>query len=508
MIDDDRDRGLAIAIALVATIVYLLTAPAVVNLDGLGYLKLLPHNFAAGHLLFMPLLRAATRVLGGDGLKVGRFMNALLGGTGVLFMYGIARRLAPLRADRRFVATVAACGLAVSYGYWIQGADLEAYALATVALLALVRVALPYRSRPSLLRALAIGVVLGAAVLCHLTHVLLSIFVIAICLEDPRGVKKGALSATLALCVGGTIALGAYAYAAFLVRGHHIEGALRWVLSAAHGFHESAGAYVLAESIYGLARSVIWSPYLYESDAPRLLGQFLLGLAPLLGLAVLARRFPHALRDLPLRPLAALTLPYAALALLFFGADTERWIFILPALWFAAAILLDALVHRRLTAVLVVALIGLCNLRLAILPAHRDGSARHLAELAAAPLSDGDLLVFPGHTWDEYVSFYGGKKLEPFPIAYYAARDGAALMWSRLDRESAAARARGHHVYAVRLFDEHREVADEPAGYVELRGIGLSRAALRAQLERRFAVVAMELKEGVSLVRLDPVATP
>ena len=71
---------------------YLCTAPAIPNLDGLGYLKLLPHNFAAGHLLFMPALRALTRLVG-DGLRAGRLYDALLGGTGVVLTYSIARRL-------------------------------------------------------------------------------------------------------------------------------------------------------------------------------------------------------------------------------------------------------------------------------------------------------------------------------------------------------------------------------------------------------------------------------
>ena len=59
--DSHRTDPRPLFLAGAATILYLLTAPATVNADGLGYLKLLPHNFAAGHLLFMPLLRGATR---------------------------------------------------------------------------------------------------------------------------------------------------------------------------------------------------------------------------------------------------------------------------------------------------------------------------------------------------------------------------------------------------------------------------------------------------------------
>src|SRR4051794_31921880 len=157
-------------------LLYLCTAPAVVNPDGLGYLKLLPHNFAAGHLLYLPLLRAATRLLGGDGLSAGRIVNAMLGGSGVVLMYGITRRALsqlPLgrpfsAADIRFASTFAAAGLAVSYGYWIQGADVEAYAAAMVAMLSTVRLCVAYRARPTISRAIGIGVLLGVSVLCHL----------------------------------------------------------------------------------------------------------------------------------------------------------------------------------------------------------------------------------------------------------------------------------------------------------------------------------------------------
>ncbi len=500
---DPRPDLVAPALGLCAALLYLLTSPAVVNSDGLGYLKLLPHNFAAGHLLYMPLLRTATRMLGDSGLLTGRLLNALLGGTGVLLAHGIAHLAAPLRADRRFVAALTASGLAVSYGYWAQGGDVEAYALAMVALLALVRVALPYRTRPSLPRAAAMGLLLGLAVLTHLTHVLASLFVVAVCLEDPRGRRAGAGAAALALALGGALSLGAYAYAAFIVRGHHLEGAIRWVATASHGFSERGSPYAIAGAVYGLCRSLVWAPYLHEADAPRLLGQFLLGLVLLVGLVALVRARTSALSGLPLRPLFWLVVPYAAIALLFFGADPERWIFVLPALWLIAATAIDALAARRFWGPLVVAYLALLNLFLAALPAHFDTGPRRMAELAATQLSNGDLLIFPGHGWDEYVAFYGKKRIEPFPVVYYAARDGAGAMWSRLDREVAAAHARGHAVFAVRFFDEDKEVDDDPAGYVELRALGLSRAKLRGSLEERFHPTTVLERDGVVVVRLE-----
>ncbi|MGZ3442890.1 MAG: hypothetical protein ACXVDD_25390, partial [Polyangia bacterium] len=138
-------RRTALAIGAAATLLYLVTAPAIPNLDGLGYLKLLPHNFAAGHLLFMPALRALTRLVG-DGLHAGRLYDALLGGTGVVLQYSIARRMLAAWDDdgARLGAAFAACGLGLSYGYWSEANDVEAYAAATVALLATVRMALSF----------------------------------------------------------------------------------------------------------------------------------------------------------------------------------------------------------------------------------------------------------------------------------------------------------------------------------------------------------------------------
>jgi hypothetical protein len=145
------------ALGALAALLYLGTAPAVVNLDGLGYLKLLEHNFAAGHLLYMPLLRTVTWLAHGDGLRAGRVLNALLGGLGVVLVYHIAGALDPRRPTREWLprATFAAAGLALSYAYWAQAADVETYALAMVALLALVRILLAYDAQPSPGRAAA-----------------------------------------------------------------------------------------------------------------------------------------------------------------------------------------------------------------------------------------------------------------------------------------------------------------------------------------------------------------
>lgn len=483
-----------------AALVYLATAPAVVNLDGLGYLKLLEHNFAAGHLLYMPLLRAATRLAHGNGLGAGRALDAILGGVGVVLLYDIARLLHCRRSasERLLAASFAACGLALSYGYWVEAADLEAYAAATVALLALVRMLLAYAARPSVWRAAATGVLLGGAVLCHIEHALAALLV-AVYLHRQAPAEKQALGhPALALGVGGALALGGYAYAALIVRDHDLAGAVAWVRTSAHGFSSGGGLYKLADAVYGLAKSLVYAPYLDESNAQKLLGQFLLGLAPLLGL--LALYFVHGGRAVRRSGLwACWILPYTVVGVAFFGSDPERWLFVLPALWLIAAELVLRSRRRLRLVALTLVYLGAVNLVTAIWPAHVDAWPKQRAEAVAGLLRDGDLLLFPGHSWDEYVSFYGAAHIVPFPFSYYAARDGIESCLGRAGREIERARARDGRIYAVRLFDD----LDDRRGFYEMAELGLDRATLHERLLDRFSLAVLRPLEGVAVYRLD-----
>ena len=124
---------------------------------------------------------------------------------------------------------------------------------------------------------------------------------------------------------------------------------------------------------------------------------------------------------LDLATLAWWTAPYAILGVAFFGADPERWIFVLPAGWILAAALVLQLPRPSRAVAAVLVWVGAFNLVTAVWPAHRDEWPRQKAELTASQLRDGDLLIFPGHSWDEYVVYYGAARFEPFPVSYYAA---------------------------------------------------------------------------------------
>ncbi len=501
----NADRLRALGLGGLATCLYLVSAPSVPNADGLGYLKLLPHNFAAGHLLYMPALRLVTRLCHGDSLRAGRLFDAILGGTGVVLFYGIVRRLVEASGrtveESRFAATFAAAGLAVSFGYWSEANDVEAYAAATVALLATVRLLVAYGARPSLWRALGAGVALGVAVLCHLTHVLFAPFTAAFLVGYARPQHRGRVGfahAASALAVGGALVIALYAWAALVVRGHDLRGALAWIATSGHGFREQGGVYRVAEGVYGLARAIVWAPYLRESNAPRLIGQFLLGLAPLVALGALAVVKRRARPPLDVRLVATWVLPYSLFALAFFASDCERWLFVLPLGWLTAGALVSGISRRGFVAIAIVAYLLVLNWRTGIEPAHRgtDGT-RWRAETAAERLRDGDLVIFPGHSWDEYVSFYASARVEPFPLAYYAARDGGDACFARLARELAETRARGGRGFVARLFDDGDD--DDRRGFDELAMLGLDRATLR----RRVRALGATLTPDGPLARID-----
>ena len=489
----ESDRRRALALGALATVLYLATAPGVVNLDGLGYLKQLPHNFAAGHLLYLPLVRAVTARVG-DALAAGRLVDAVCGGLAVGLCFAVARALLSRRA-----AALAAAGFAVSYGVWVQGSDVEAYAPALLASLAVLALALAYRRSPVTETAVGLGLALGIAVLTHLTHVFATPFVALWISRFAPSRRRALVDGAVAVGLGGAVSLGAYTWAATEVRGLDLAGMMRWVATAGHGFGYQGGPLGrLADSIYGLSRALVWSPYLYESNAQTLLAQFLLGLgavALLAGAAIAARRrLPDA------APLLGLWIAsYAAVALAFFGSDHERWLFVLAPLWLLGAGALAGTARGTLALGAAIAVIAWANATSAIVPAETASWDRTRADAAAEVMREGDLVVLPGHAWDEYVGFYTHVNVRLMPLAYYAGLAGKEGCAERLAREIDAARDRGGRVFVVRILDDD----GDPRGWWELEHLGLGRDALRAMLGRWKAERLHTSQEKVTVWRLD-----
>lgn len=500
------DTLLTLALGLLALRLYQGSAPGVVNLDGLGYVKLLPHNFAAGHLLYMPLLRMTTALCHGQGLDAGRLVSAVAAAVAVALFYRAARALLA-----RPPALLGTAGLIVSYAVWVQGSDVEAYACALAAQLGVLTLALAYRTAPGLLRAFNLGLALAGAVLFHLTHVLLTPFVVLWAVAHGATRRCGLRDGLFAACVGGAVTLASYAWACFGVRHLDTRGAIKWVATAGHGFlYQGNLLWRIADATYGLARSYVWSPYLYESNAQKLIAHLLLGLAPLVLIGIVLTTRRAALAHLPWRLLLVWMAPYVAMAFLFFGADHERWVFVHPPLWLLTAAALTALPSPQSQSrglrwgTALVAYLALTNAATAIGPARIEVWDRTRADVATALMKDRDLVLFPGHSWDEYIGFYTGTRIVPFPLAYYAGRDGKGSMIARLDREVKKARARGARIYAVRLFDDK----DDQRGFYELETLDLPRPALLDLLTRFQPVPLATTEPKVTVWRLDDKPAP
>ena len=237
-----------------------------------------------------------------------------------------------------------------------------------------------------------------------------------------------------------------------------------WLGAASHGLRYPLRWSAPAVALYGACKALVYAPYPYEASWARVLGCFAVGAAAALALAGCARR------PLGRAATAAWIVPYALVGVGFWSSDAERWTFLLPLVWLAAA-------ARPRRALAVAALVFAANVAL-WLPAARDATVRARARAAARHLADGDLVLGPGHGWDEYLGFYDGPRVTPFPLVYWAGAVGKAALPSEIARAVAAARAARHAVFLARLSPDD----PDPMGWKELRLFDVTRANVRALL--------------------------
>src|SRR6185503_12893071 len=193
---------------------------------------------------------------------------------------------------------------------------------------------------------------------------------------------------------------------------HH---GLGWLAGASHGFRHPLRLATPAIALYGACKALVYAPYPYEASWHEVIEAFLVGLAALTTLtAWIFARDPDRKTRLPLGGAATATwaISYGAVGVAFFASDAERWIFLLPLLWLTAS----TAPRFRLRALVIAALLVGTNFAL-FLPRARDGSWRVLASRAASHAHPNDLVISPGHSWDEYLGFYDGPQVEPFPLA-------------------------------------------------------------------------------------------
>jgi hypothetical protein len=434
-------------VATAAALLYALAAPATVNGDGIGYLKAARAGaLYPGHPLYLPLLRLSwrmARMLGADarlmsGVLPAQLLSACSAGIAVAFVGAwVARRT---RSTSRGLA--AAAGLFASAALILVGSDIESYAPALAALAA----ALYFVDRAWLAAA---GIALAIAATLHVEN--LAFFLPALLLAE-RG--------RLRVLASGVVALAAI----WLLVGAPTPS------GSTHGFHYPLHVYTPLVALWGMARSLVYAPYLYEATRTKVVIASSVGALFLLTLVLVSRRGPS-----PISRAAALAwiVPYGLVGLAFFASDSERWIFLLPLAWlFVAA-------RARPRHVLAIA-IGLVVANAAFyLPAARDHRATDEARAYAASLRAGDLVISPGHGWDESIVLYADD-IVPFPLVYYAALHGGTNgLTHDLDEAITEAHARGARVVLARMND------DDVLGWKELATLGIDRQAIYALLRAR-----------------------
>ncbi len=403
--------------------------PGTPNGDGLGYLRAArTGQFAPGHPVYVPLLR----LLGTPIVLRAQIVSMACGVLGVA--------LVAMRG-----AVFGAAGLAVSWAYWSSASDVEVYAPAVLCLIGVLVV----RHR------VARAVLGGAAIALHIEHVLLLPFL---------WVESGAAVAI------GALALGGCAYAAMTMGALHmgVPAALRFVLSSSHGFRDPLWK-APAATLFGWARSLAFAPYPYEASVWITAAHMLVGAGMLALVCVWAFR-DRARPDWPARSVIALVAPYAACGFLFFPSESERWLFLLPVFWMWAD---PALAKRKWQACAVLGALLCWNVIRGVLPSKGTDAATR-AQATAALLRPGDLVIAPGHGFDELLDLDAPMppQSELYLLSYYVGRDGRDRALAQLAQKAQAAK----RVVLVRFSNDA-----DPQGWKELALLGVSRAhALQA----------------------------
>jgi hypothetical protein len=253
-----------------------------------------------------------------------------------------------------------------------------------------------------------------------------------------------------------------------------------WLAGASHGLRYPLRPTTPFVAIYGACKALVYAPYPYEASWTRVLGCFAAGALAACALATCLRR------PLPVLATAWWLAAYTLVGVAFYASDAERWTFLLPLLWLAAA-------ARPRRALAVAAFIGAANL-VVWLPVARDATVRARAVAAQRHLADGDVVIGPGHGWDEYIGFFDGPRVTTVPLVYWAGAVGRAQLPATVARIVDEARARGGRVWVARFADD-----GDPMGWKELALFAVTRENARALLPPgRLATV------GDGLERLEP----
>lgn len=423
-----------------------LLAPAVVNGDGIGYLKAtVAGGRYPGHLGLLPVFGAVRELVkllvhaADEPITLVGPIRALChvaGGVGVAWMFVTLRPHGP-RA-----ASVAALGFGASYAVVVAASDVESYALALVPICGCLW-ALDRR------RPMAAAITAALATLFHVGNVLLGVAL----LLGP-GTRR---QRVFAVGIFGSI-LGAAYFVAVQQYG------LGWLREMHHGFAYPLSWRTVPATLHGLGKALVYAPYLYEASWLRVGLQSALGVGFLLALVW---RRPTLEAD-ETRWLLAWAVPFVLLGVSYFPSDHERWIFVLPLLWY-----LVARTPRRRDPFVVLTM-AVANLAL-WLPVARDRAPLARAAAVRPLLSPGDLVISPGHAWDELVAFeqpVAAPGIVRLPLVYHAG------ITPELPAYIARARAQAPRTILLRLDGSDAD----PRGWKDLRAFGIARDNVDALL--------------------------
>jgi hypothetical protein len=244
-----------------------------------------------------------------------------------------------------------------------------------------------------------------------------------------------------------------------------------WLASSDHGVPYPHSWRTPLVVLWGAVRSLVHAPYPYEAPIWRVALQTALGSAAWLVLLLLRRRSastPRPAGDLTF--LVVWSVPLAGFALAFYPSDTERWIFVMPAV----ALFLAPCACARGWAV--VAVVLLANLFVGQLPAAMDHGPVERAAAVEAAVPPRALIISPGHGWDELIGLGTTKPVRRFPLVYFVGTERSLQRAvARMHAEIARTRAGGDAAFVARLRDEV-----DRQGFKELRWFGLSPDAFAA----------------------------